>query len=345
MKISREISWCAFSAASRPPGLWHRIQHRLAIALVAVVSLITATSFAQTYPSKPIRLIVPAAPGGGTDLVARVLAQNLNEALGQPVVVDNRGGAGTTLGAAIVARSPADGYTVMLHHTSLAFNATYYRKLAYDTLKDFAPIGLVAQQPFLVVVHLSLAAKSVRELVALAKAQPGRINYGSGGAGSGPFMATELFKQAARVDLLHVPYKGAGPAFADLMGGQVQMMIATMSLALPNAKAGKVRALAVTSAKRVAPAPELPTVAESGVPGYEFATWYGLLAPAGTPKAIISRLNQETARIVEAHDTKQKLARQGLETLTDSPEEFAAYFGQEVKRWAQVVEAAGIHAN
>jgi len=209
--------------------------------LFAVLLMLGCMAAAQEYPARPIRLIVPAAAGGGTDLVARVLAQKLNEALGQPVVVENRGGAGTTLGAGIAAKAPADGYTLMLHHTSLAFNATFYRTLPYDTVKDFTPISLVAQQPFLVVVHLSLPVKSVRELVALAKARPGQIAYGSGGAGSGPFMAAELFKQSLELDILHVPYKEAGPAFNDLMGGQVQMMIATMSLSLPNARGGYVR--------------------------------------------------------------------------------------------------------
>lgn len=300
---------------------------------------------AQPYPVKALRLIVPAAPGGGTDLVARVLAQHLNDALGQPVVVENRGGAGTTLGAAAAAKAPPDGYTVLLHHVSLAFNATFYRKLPYDTLKDFAPITLVATQPFLVVVHPSLPVKSVRELLALAKARPGEIAYGSGGAGSGPFMSAELLKQAARLDLLHVPYKGAGPAFTNLIGGQVQMMIATMSLALPYARNGKVRALAVTGATRAPAAPGFPTVAESGVPGYEFTVWYGLLAPAATPKAVIARLNQEAAKILDARDLRERFATQGLDAIPSSPEAFASHLQREVEKWAKVVRAAGIQAD
>jgi tripartite-type tricarboxylate transporter receptor subunit TctC len=342
---SRRRGWCWGGDGARPPGLWHGILRPLVIAIVAVASLFEPLAGAQTYPSKPIRLIVPTAPGGGTDLIARVLAQSLNEALGQPVVVDNRGGAGTTLGTALTAKSPPDGYTIMLHHVSLAFNATFYRKLPYDTLKDLAPIGLVATQPFLVVAHPSLPVKSVRELVALAKARPGEIAYGTGGAGSGPYMGAELLKQAAHIDILHVPYKGAGPAFTDLMGGQVQMMVATISLALPHARSGRVRALAVTSPKRVPVAPELPTVAESGVPGYEFAVWYGLLAPGGTPQAIVTRLNAETAKILQAPDIRQKFAGDGLDTLASSPEAFAAHLKHEVEKWANVVNAAGIHAN
>lgn len=312
---------------------------------MAASTLASVPAAAQSYPAKPIRLIVPAAPGGGTDLVARVFAQQFNEALGQPVVVENRGGGGTTIGANAAAKAPPDGYTILLHHTSLAFNVSFYRKLPYDAVKDLAPITLVATQPFLVVVHPSLPVKSVRELLALAKAHPGEIAYGTGGAGSGPFMGAELLKQAAGIDMLHVPYKGAGPAFRDLIGGQVQTMVATMSLALPHAKAGRVRALAVTSPKRAAAAPQLPTVAESGVPGYDYLVWYGLFAPAGVPRPIILRLNEEAAKIVRAPDIRQKLAGDGLETLSTTPEEFGAYLAREIDKWGKVVRAAGIHAD
>jgi tripartite-type tricarboxylate transporter receptor subunit TctC len=291
-----------------------------------------------------VRIIVPAAPGGGTDLVARVLAQHFSETLGQQFVVDNRGGAGTTLGSAIAAKSPPDGYTLILHHVSLAFNASYYRKLPYDTLKDFAPITLVATQPFLVVVHPSLPVKSMKELIALAKSRPGGIAYGTGGAGSGPHMSAELLKLVAKIDLLAVPYKGAGPAFIDLMSGQVQMMIATMSLALPHVKAGRVRALAVTSPQRHPVVPDLPAVAET-VPGYRYLVWYGLLAPAGTPAPVIQRLNIAAVKILQARDTQERLAGEGLETKTSTPEEFTAYLKSEVETWAKVVHAAGLHAD
>ena len=313
--------------------------------LLALTLAQTGVAAAQSYPAKPVRIIVPAAPGGGTDLVARVLAQHLNDALGQPVVVDNRGGGGTTLGATLAAKATPDGYTIILHHTSLAFNATFYRHLQYDALKDFAPITRVATQPFLFVAHPSLPVKSVRELVALARTHPGQIAYGSGGTGSGPYMGAELLKQSAHIDLLHVPYKGAGPAFSDLIGGEVQMMVATMSLALPHARTGRVRGLAVTSAKRAAAAPEYPTADESGLPGYEYTVWYGLLAPAGTPKAVIARLNHETARIVEAREVREKLSAQGLETTSDSPDAFASHIQREVEKWGRLITAAGIHAD
>jgi tripartite-type tricarboxylate transporter receptor subunit TctC len=273
------------------------------------------------------------------------LAQKLTEALGQQFIVDNRGGAGTTIGSALVAKAPPDGYTILLNHVSLAFNASYYRKLPYDTLKDLAPITVVATQPFLLVVHPSLPVKSVKELVALAKRQPGQIAYASGGAGSGPHMAVELLKHAAAIDLLHVSYKGAGPAFMDLMGGQTQMMIATMSLALPHAASGKVRPLAITSAQRHPAAASLPTIAESGVPNYQFEVWYGLFAPAGTPGAIVQRLNDAAGKILQSTEIREKLAGQGLRTTSSSPQDFAAHVKREVETWARVVKATRLQAD
>lgn len=312
---------------------------------MVLLPLVYSLAIAQTYPLKPVRLVVPTAPGGGTDLVGRVLAQNLSQSLAQQVIVDNRGGAGTTLGSAVVAKSAPDGYTLLLNHVSLAFNATYYARLPYDTLKDFAPITLVATQPFLFVVHPSLPVKSVSGLVALAKSRPGQIAYSSGGAGSGPHMGAELFKQQAHIDILHVPYKGAGPAFTDLMGGQMQMMIATASLAMPHVKTGRVRALAVTANKRIAAMPELATVAESGVPGYEFSVWYGLLAPAGTPRPIVARLNDEVSKITNAADTQRRFASDGLDTRSSSPDEFATHLKLEIEKWGKMIKAAGIQAN
>lgn len=299
---------------------------------------------AQNYPVKPVRIVVPTAPGGGTDLIGRLLAQNLSSQLGQQFMVDNRGGAGTTIGTAAVAKSPADGYTLLLTHSSLAFNATYYNKLPYDTLKDFAPISLVAEQPFLFAVHPSLPVKTVAQLIALAKKNPGQIAYSSGGAGSGPFMGAELFKQQAQVNILHVPYKGAGPAFTDLMGGQVQMMIATLSLGMPHATSGRVRALGVTSAKRLVATPQLPTVAESGLPGFEFSAWYGVLAPAGTPPAVMSRLHQAVGKAMAAPETREKF-EDGLIPLSSTSDEFATYLKQEVIKWGNVVKASGVKAN
>jgi tripartite-type tricarboxylate transporter receptor subunit TctC len=300
---------------------------------------------AQNFPSKPVRIVVPTAPGGGTDLIGRLLAQNLTSMLGQQFVVENRGGAGTTIGTAAVAKAPADGYTLLLTHFSLAFNATYYSKLPYDTLKDLAPISLVAEQPFVFVVHPSLPVKTVSQLVALARKNPGQIAYSSGGAGSGPFMGAELFKERAKVDILHVAYKGAGPAFTDLMGGQVQMMIATLSLGMPHAASGRVRAIGVTGSKRLANAPQLPTVAESGLPGFDFAVWYGALAPAGTPRSVIANLHRAITKVMSAPEMKSKLEDGLTPLLSNTPEEFSSFLEQEVVKWANVVKAAGIKEN
>lgn len=315
-----------------------------AVVVSAAVVIAVPAGLAQTYPVKPVRIIVPTAQGGGTDLIGRLLAQGLSSQLGQQFIVENRGGAGTTIGTAVVAKSPPDGYTLLVTHFSLAFNATYYSKLPYDTLKDFAPISLVAEQPFLFAVHPSLPVKSISQLVALAKNNPGQIAYSSGGAGSGPFMGAELFKQKAQVDILHVPYKGAGPAFTDLMGGQVQMMIATLSLGMPHATSGRVRALAVTSAKRLETAPKLPTVAESGLPGFEFTVWYGALAPQGTPSPVITSLHQAITKVMASPETKDKLEN-GLMPLSSKPEEFSNYLKQEITKWGNVVKASGIKAN
>ena len=311
---------------------------------ISAALLIAPAVQAQNYPVKPVRIVVPTAPGGGTDLIGRLLAQNLSSQLGQQFMVDNRGGAGTTIGTAAVAKSPADGYTLLLTHSSLAFNATYYNKLPYDTLKDFAPISLVAEQPFLFAVHPSLPVKTVAQLITRAKKNPGQIAYSSGGAGSGPFMGAELFKQQAQVNILHVPYKGAGPAFTDLMGGQVQMMIATLSLGMPHAISGRVRALGVTSAKRLGATPQLPTVAESGLPGFEFSAWYGVLAPAGTPAAVMTRLHQAVGKAMTAPETREKF-EDGLIPLSSTSDEFAAYLKQEVIKWGNVVKASGVKAN
>jgi tripartite-type tricarboxylate transporter receptor subunit TctC len=321
-------------------------QNLLGLTFCAIsAAMLTAPAVqAQNYPVKPVRIVVPTAPGGGTDLIGRLLAQNLSSQLGQQFIVDNRGGAGTTIGTAAVAKSPADGYTLLLTHSSLAFNATYYNKLPYDTLKDFAPISLVAEQPFLFAVHPSLPVKTVAQLIALAKKNPGQIAYSSGGAGSGPFMGAELFKQQAQVNILHVPYKGAGPAFTDLMGGQVQMMIATLSLGMPHATSGRVRALGVTSAKRLGATPQLPTVAESGLPGFEFSAWYGVLAPAGTPPAVMTRLHQAVGKAMAAPETREKF-EDGLIPLSSTSDEFAVYLKQEVIKWGNVVKASGVKAN
>jgi tripartite-type tricarboxylate transporter receptor subunit TctC len=317
--------------------------------LTCVLSLCIASlcvagnqSFAsESYPARPIRFIVPFPPGGGNDIVARIVALKLGEGLGQPVVIDNRGGAGGTLGTDMTAKAPPDGYTLLINNISLAVNQTLFKKLPYDTLKDLAAVGLIGRQPNIVVVHPAVPAKSIRELLELARAKPGEMNYGSGGIGTASHLATEMLKLMARVDMTHVPYKGLGPALTDLIGGRVHVIISTMASALPHMKTGKLRPLAVTTAQRSSFFPEVPTMNESGVKGYEFSTWYALLAPAGTPKAVIDRVNQETRRALGTSSVKEQFLAQGLEPAGSSPEEFSAYLRNEVAKWGKVVKASG----
>ena len=315
------------------------------VCFCSVLLALAISAFAQQYPVKAVRIVVPAAPGGGTDLIGRVFAQKFSKVFAQSFVVDNKGGAGTTLGTDIVAKSPPDGHTLLLTHVSLSFNASYYRRLPYDTAKDLAPVALVGVQPYIVVVHPSLPAKNIGEFVTLARNRPGTISYASGGAGSGPFMAAEQFKILTRVDLVHVPYRGSGLAFTDVISGQVPVMFATVSLALPHVRAGRVRALAVSSGRRLAAMPELPTIAESGVREYDFSTWYGLLAPAGTPRTIVMRLSEEAAKILDEPETRERFATDGIEPLKSSPDEFAAFLASDIERWAKVVKATGLHAD
>jgi len=278
---------------------------------------------------------------GGNDIVGRIVAQKLAEGFGLSVVVDNRGGAGGTVGTEMAAKAPADGHTMLVNNISLAVNATLFPKLPYDTLKDLAPVTLVGRQPNIVVVNPSVPARSVRELLALAQAKPGQINYGSGGVGTASHLATELLKLMAKVDMVHVPYKGLGPALTDLMGGQIQLIISTLASALPQVRAGKLRALAVTTAKRSAFFPEIPSMDEAGVRGYEFSTWYGLLVPARTPRSIVDRLNQEMARVLGSAAVNDQFASQGLEAAHTSPQDFGVYLKSEVEKWAKVVKASG----
>ena len=309
--------------------------------LAVLLAVFPVVAIAQQYPSKPVRIIVPTAPGGGADFVGRLLAHGLNQSLGQPVIVDNRGGGGTTIGVSLAAKSPPDGYTLLLQHNSLAFNATFYRKLPYDTLKDLAPVGLLGRQPNVLVVHPGVAAKSVRELLDMARVKPGGLNYGSGGIGTASHLATEMLELMASVDMTHVPYKGLGPALTDLLGGRVQLIISTMASALPYAKAGKLRPLAVTTAQRSVFFPEVPTMNEAGVKGYEFSTWYGVLAPARTPPAIVDRVNAVMRTALASPTLKEQFAAQGLETGGSTPQEFAAYLRSEVAKWGRVVKASG----
>jgi tripartite-type tricarboxylate transporter receptor subunit TctC len=295
----------------------------------------------DAYANRPVRAVVPFAPGGAVDIVARLTAQRLGEALGQTVVVDNRSGAGGTLGTDIVAKARPDGYTLLIGSMGVAVNAVLYPKLPYDTLKDLAPITMLAEQPNIIVVHPAVPAKSVRDLLALAKAKPGQITYGSGGVGSNSHFASVLLLMMAKVDMLHVPYKGLGPAITELVGGQVQMAVSNVSTALPHVKSGRLRLLAVTTKKRFGLFPETPTVDESGVPGYESSGWYALWAPAATPPQILARLNREVTALLASAAMKDQLAAQGLEAIPTKPEVFASRLRVEIDQWAKVVKATG----
>ena len=315
---------------------------------IATVLVFLATSVAHAadsaYPSKPVRLIVPYAPGGGTDIVARLIGQKLNEAWERPVVVENRSGASGTIGTDIVVKAPADGHTLLITNIGLAFNATLFPRLPYDTLRDLAPVSLVANQPNVLLVHPSLPVKTVRVLVALAKARPGAISYSTGGAGSGTHLAAELFRLKAKIEVVHIPYKGAAPALIDLIGGHVQMMVSSLSPALPYIQSGRVRALAVTSAERSPALPDTPTLTKAGVAGYEFTTWHGLFAPAATPQPVVARISAQLKAILATPELREKYAVQGLEVASNTPAEFAALLKLEIDKWGEVVRIARVQA-
>lgn len=297
------------------------------------------------YPAKPVRMIVPFAPGGSSDLVARVMAQHLTSAWGQQVVVDNRPGASGMLGHNIGARAPADGYTIQLTSIGpLAVNPSIYKKPGYDPVKSFAPVTLTVSLLNAVVVHPSVPAKSIKELIEYAKANPGQINYGSSGIGGAGHLAGELFSMMSGVKLVHVAYKGGAPAMIDLVGGQIQMIFATLVTALPHIKSGKIRALAVTMKERAPMVPELPTVAEAGLPGFEANNWDGMLFPAGTPGAIVARVNRDVTRVLKLQEVKDLLSNQGALPTPSTPEAFGAYIKSEITKWRDVVQRAGIRA-
>lgn len=313
------------------------------LALLVTFVLLPLNAQAQSgYPSKPVRIIVVTAAGGGGDMVGRLLAQGLSERLGRQVVVENRTGAGGIIGYEAVARAPADGYTLLLCAPTLAINSATHKKLPYDVVRDFAPITQTVFSPNLVMVHPSVPAKTVKELIAFAKARPGQVLYASAGTGTGPHLAMELFSTMAQIRMLHVPYKGATPGVIDLIAGHVALMAPAMVTGLPHVRAGKLRALGVTSAKRVAVAPEFPTISEAGLPGYETVVWYGLLAPAGTPQEIVQRLHKESAQILQTQASRERIATDGAEVVASSPDEFAAYINSEIQKWANVAKAAGI---
>ncbi len=299
-------------------------------------------AFAQSnYPIKPIRLIVPFPPAGAADILSRTIGPKLGEALGQQVVIDNRTGAGGNIAADIVAKAQPDGYTLLMGFVGThGINTSLYSKLSYDAVKDFAPVTLTAASTLILVSHPSLPVKSVKDLIALAKSKPGQLNFASPGSGTPQHLGGELLKRMAGVDMLHIPYKGAGPILADLLGGQVSLAYISMPAALPHIKSEKLRALGVTSSKRSAVAPDVPTIAES-LPGYEVDNWYGALAPAGTPREIVNKLNGAIAKVLQLPDVKERLAGQGFETLSSTPAQFAAYIKSEIVKWAQVIKESG----
>ena len=298
---------------------------------------------AQSYPTKPIRFIVPFAAGGGSDLVARTVGAKLTESLGQTVVIDNRTGAAGMIGAELASKSPADGHTLLLGSNGpLAINPTLYPKLPYDAARDFTPVALVTIMPFLLVTHPALPVRNVKELVALARTRPGQLNYGSPGNGSTTHLANELLKSMAGVQITHVPYKGVAPAATDLISGQVQMMSGDLSTLLPHVKSGRMRPLAVTSARRSNLLPDMPTVDESGVKGYEATGWFGVLVPAGTPQAIVERLNAGIVKGVGSADARDRLAALGGEVASGSPEQFAKHLKNEAAKWGKVIRTIGL---
>jgi tripartite-type tricarboxylate transporter receptor subunit TctC len=310
--------------------------------LSVALALATGTAVGQGYPTKPIRFVVPYPPGGGTDVVARILNEPLATELGQPIIIENRGGAAGNVGTDIAAKSPADGYTVLFTLSSHTINPKLYDKLPFDVEKDFVPISLAAMIPQILVVHPSVPANSVKELIALAKAQPGKLNYASVGTGSPGHIAGELFKLRTGIDIVHIPYKGGGPAVTDTIGGQVQLLFVSMPAAWQFVKAGRLKAIAVTSARRSVTAPEVPTFVESGVPDFVVDSWYGALAPAKVPPAVVARLNAAFVKVLDMPQVKEKLMAQGAEAAASTPAEFDRVIKDELAKWEYVIRAANI---
>ena len=298
---------------------------------------------AEVYPNKPIRIVAPFPPGGPVDILSRMIGNKLAQSLGQAVVVDNRAGAGGNIGSEVVAKSAPDGYTLLMGFVGThAINPSLYSKMPYDNVKDFEPVSLVAEVTIVLVVNPSVPATSINELIALARSRPGELTFGSPGHGTPQHLAGELFNSIAEVKMLHVPYKGAVPAITDLLGGQISMIFSSMPPALPHMKSGKLRALGVTSTTRSPVTPELPTIAESGLKGYVVNNWYGILAPRGTPKEIVAKLNAEIVKILNMPDVKESLSIQGAEPSTSTPQQFAAYIKEETEKWAKIVKNSGV---
>ena len=332
---------------NRNSRLMGAVSVRCAVVLVVAVLLTSANaSLAQSYPDKPIRIVVTFPAGGPTDAVARPISQSLSSTWGQPVIIDNRGGAGGIVGTEIVAHSAPDGYNLLIGTAGgMSINPSLHAKLSYDPFKDFAPISMLVINPQILVAHPALAASNVRELVALAKSKPGQLNFASSGTGTATHLGLELFKAATGINVVHVPYKGGAPALTDLIAGQVQLLFISIPSVMPQVKAGRLKAIAVSSARRSLSAPEVPTVAESGYPGFEYVNWNALFAPAATPRAIINKLNSEVVKIMRDPDLAQKLVSQGAEPAPGTPEQLAQYMRVDFDRWRKVIRAAGITAN
>lgn len=314
-------------------------RHRLCV--IALLAVASGGALAQIYPAAPVRMIVPFPAGGGVDSAGRILAQKLSESFGKSFVVENRGGANGNIGSEVVAKSARDGYTLLLTGAGLVTNPSLYARIPYDAVKDFDPISLMALGPNVLVVHPSLPVRSVKDLIALAKAKPGQIGFAGSGSGSTPHLAGELFNTLAGVSMVHVPYRGTGPAMIGVLGGETPVMFLPAISAVPQIKSGRLRALAVTSVSRLPAMPELPTVAEAGLRGYESSQWYGLLAPAGTPEAIVNSLNAHVVKIVQTADMRQRLSDDGLIPVGNTREQFAAYIKSELVKWAKVIKQSG----
>jgi len=316
---------------------------RLACAALASAAGVV---FAQgSYPSKPVRMIVPSSAGGGTDIVARIIAPELSRRLGQQVVIENRPGAGTMIGIEIAAKAPADGYTVLMGLSTLAINSAIYKKVPYDPRRDFAPITRAVTSASIIVVHPSVPVKTLKELISFARARPGQLNYASAGTGTYPHMTMELFLSMAKLKMVHIPYKGTAPAMIDMIAGQVATMAATVLTGMPHIRSGRLRPLGITSLERASAAPDMPTVAEGGLPGYESVQWYGMLAPARTPRDIVNRLHAEVTGVLKQPEIKARFANDLADTVGSSPDEFTGFIERELVKWAKVARDAGIRAD
>jgi tripartite-type tricarboxylate transporter receptor subunit TctC len=313
--------------------------------IAAAFAVAAAPSYAaESFPSKPIRLVVPFAPGGTSDIIARLLGISMGADLGQQVIIDNRGGAGSMIGTELVAKSPPDGHTIVLNNIGLAFNETLYPKRTYDARRDLAPVSLVGNTPNVFVIHPSIPAKTLKEFLAFVRARPGQISYASGGIGSSSHLAVELLQSLSGIRVNHVPYKGAGPALIDVAAGNLHFQVNSMPAVMGHVSSGRLRALAVSGTKRSRAAPNLPTIAESGVPGYDYVTWYGLLVPAATPKPVIARLNTSVRKALDTRDIRDKLEQQGVETEATTPEAFGQIVSNDIDKWRKIITAANIKA-